>query len=60
MERRPRQYAAEIVAMPTSGERAAALERVPEHLREWVRDLVEDYFWRRKLQRQRAARTEGR
>lgn len=49
MERRPRQYAAEIIALPNKGERAAALDRVPEHLRDWVRGLVEDHFWRRAI-----------
>ena len=55
-ERRPRQYAAEIIAMRTAEERAAALDQVPEELRDWVRDLVEDYFWRRRIMRRREQR----
>lgn len=38
---RPRQYAAQIVAMETIDERRAALAQVPEHLRELVRKQVE-------------------
>lgn len=47
-ERRPRQYAAEIIALRTKEERAAALARVPEHLRELTRRHVETEFDRRK------------
>lgn len=43
----PRHYAAEIIALPSREERAAALERVPEHLRPITRAHVEDYFFRR-------------
>lgn len=38
---RPRQYAAQIVALKSNDERRAALEQVPEHLREPVRTQVE-------------------
>lgn len=37
----PRQYARQILAMPTKEERKAALADVPEHLRELVRTHVE-------------------
>ncbi|MDF5966501.1 hypothetical protein P4114_15905 [Pseudomonas aeruginosa] len=40
-EPRPREYARQIVALRTIEERRAALERVPEHLRELVRTHVE-------------------
>lgn len=43
----PRHYAAEIIALPSTEERDAALERVPSHLRAWVRELVDDHFFRR-------------
>lgn len=52
--KRPRQYAAEIIALPTREARAAALAAVPAELREWVRELVVDYFARRQA-RGRAA-----
>lgn len=38
---RPRQYAAAIVALKNKDERRAALEQVPEHLRDLVRTQVE-------------------
>lgn len=50
-QRRPRQYAADIVRMKTAAEREAAIEQVPPELRDWVRDLVDDYFWRQSLRR---------
>ena len=37
---RPRQYAAQIIALKTREERRAALEEVPEEYRAWVRTLV--------------------
>lgn len=37
----PRQYAAQIVALPSIDERRAALAQVPEHLRDLVRKHVE-------------------
>lgn len=40
IEKRPRQYAAEISAMKTRAERAEALNAVPEKYREWVKRLV--------------------
>jgi hypothetical protein len=43
----PRHYAAEIIALPSRDDHAAALQRVPEHIRAWVRELVEDLFFRR-------------
>lgn len=48
-EKRPRHYAAEIVSLKSSESRAAALARVPGIFRAWVRDLVDDYYWRRRL-----------
>lgn len=42
----PRHYAAEIIALPSREHRADALEGVPAHLRAWVRELVEDHFFR--------------
>lgn len=56
--RAPRQYAAEILALPHRADRQAALEAVPEHLREWVRHLVADAFARRAA-REAAARRKG-
>ena len=38
---RPRQYAAQIVALKSKDARRAALEQVPEHLRDLVRTQVE-------------------
>jgi hypothetical protein len=43
-EKRPRQYAAEIAALPTRQERAAALAGVPAHLRDMVRAHVQTAF----------------
>lgn len=40
----PRQYAAEIVRLPTREARQAALAEVPEALQPWVRDYVETAF----------------
>lgn len=39
---RPRQYAAQIVALKSLDERRAALAQVPEHLRGLVRKHVEN------------------
>jgi methylphosphotriester-DNA--protein-cysteine methyltransferase len=47
-EKRPRQYAAEIVALKTREERAQKLTEVPEHLRELVKKHVELTFKQRK------------
>lgn len=46
-DKRPRHYAAEIIALPTRAARAAALDAVPEIIRDWVRHLVEDHFAKR-------------
>jgi hypothetical protein len=46
-EKRPRHYAAEIIALKSSEGRASARARVPAVFRAWVDDLVEDYHWRR-------------
>ena len=47
-EKRPRQYAWEIYHMRKREDRLAALERVPEHLREWVQYQV--IRWRERDQ----------
>ncbi|MCU7836496.1 MAG: hypothetical protein KZQ83_14760 [gamma proteobacterium symbiont of Taylorina sp.] len=47
-EKWPREYAAEILQMKTRGERTAALNKVPEHLRNWVIDYVVTEFEMRK------------
>jgi hypothetical protein len=47
-EKRPRHYAAEIIALKSRDGRAAALARVPEIFRAWVEELVKDYYWRRR------------
>ncbi len=43
-ETRPRQYAAQILALKTKEERRAALARVPEHLQALTRKHVEIAF----------------
>jgi len=50
-EKRPRHYAAEIVALRTRDERAAALAAAPERLRRLIREHVVDYFAKRKYLR---------
>ena len=39
--KRPRQYAAEIMRLPTREQRIERLSQVPENIREWVRYYVE-------------------
>lgn len=46
--KRPRHYAAEIVALPTKEARLAAFAEVPEHYRDWVMELVQDTFHKRR------------
>jgi len=46
--KRPRQYAAEIIALPMREQRQRALAEVPDDLRDWVREYVEDYFAKRR------------
>lgn len=46
-EKRPRDYADEIIALPTREARAAALEKVPGAYRALVREHVTDYFAKR-------------
>ena len=48
LDKRPRQYAAEIARMPTLAARQAALEEVPDHLRSWVSDYVK-MMWNRRI-----------
>jgi len=50
-EKRPRQYAAEIIALDSREARRAALARVPEWCREWVAGYVRDHFERQKFLR---------
>lgn len=38
-EKRPRHYASEIIGAP-SNERESEYQKVPEHYREWVREIV--------------------
>lgn len=45
--KRPRHYAAEIIALPSREARLAALARVPDLYRDWVNELVQDYFAKR-------------
>lgn len=45
--KRPRQYAAEILALTTKAGRLAALAQVPDHLREWVAEYVR-HAWSRR------------
>lgn len=47
-EKRPRFYAAEIIALKTKEERRAALAKVPEHLRDWVEFYVRDSVERKR------------
>ena len=48
MEKRPRHYAAEIVRLRTLDQRRAALELVPEHLRELTAAHIRNEWQRRK------------
>lgn len=50
-DKRPRQYAGDILALATPRERSKALALVPEHYREWVRRLIQAEFDRRRRQR---------
>ncbi len=45
--KRPRHHAAEIIALPSEEARFAAIEQVPELYRDWVNELVQDYFSKR-------------
>lgn len=47
-EKRPRQYAAEIMKLKTREERTNALEKVPDEFRGWVEFYVRDAFERNK------------
>lgn len=55
MQKQPRHYTAEIIALPTRAQRAEALAAVPEHYQAWVRDLIQDHFWKRGLKNRRQA-----
>ena len=47
-EKRPRQYAEEILNLKTREERSAALAKVPDIYRSWVEEYVKEAFWKRK------------
>jgi hypothetical protein len=49
-EKRPRHYISEILALKTRAERVAALDKVPEIYKEWVRTSVINYFNHRDSQ----------
>ncbi len=55
--KRPRHYAADIMALETREERRQALNEVPEHLRDWVAKLVKIQFDRRRAQKWRSTQT---
>lgn len=48
---RPREYAANILKLTTREERKAALDKVPEELKQWVELYVRNEFERRKYSR---------
>lgn len=48
--KRPRHYAAEIIALPTAEERRAALEKVPELCRDITRTHVINHFALKRAQ----------
>ena len=52
-DKRPREYAAEIIAQPDRAERRKMLARVPEGFRDWVRGYVEQYSARLNASRRR-------
>lgn len=51
MLKRPRFYAADILALPTVDQRRAALDLVPEPLRDWVAFYVRDHFEKQRCLR---------
>lgn len=48
LEKRPRQYASEIIALPKE-ERRAALDKVPDDLRPWVEFYVRDWWAKKRM-----------
>ena len=56
-EKRPRQWAAEILGLPTRRARREYLEDVPAEFRDWVRFYVEDSFERRKWRMNKLEKT---
>lgn len=56
MTKHPHELAADIIALPTREQRAAALETVPAHWRDLVRAHVIDYFWRKNYRKQKDGR----
>lgn len=55
-EKRPRQYATEIIELGGREARRAALDRVPEKYREWVAGYVRDHFALQRFLKTRACR----
>ena len=47
-DKRPRQYAAEIIALPSIDARRAALAAVPDWCRETVKHYVSDHWNKRR------------
>ena len=47
-DKRPRHYAAEILALPSREDRQAAIDQVPEHYREWVMLYVRMWWHKRE------------
>jgi len=47
----PRHYAAQILAAPTKQERQKLLDEVPEHLKNWVKEIVVNEFELRKFKK---------
>ncbi len=45
----PREYAAEILEFKTAEQRRAALQKVPEEWRAWVKELVTDVYYKKKF-----------
>lgn len=52
IENRPRDYAEEIIHLPTKEERQTALKEIPEHLQKIVKIHVANAFMLRKYARE--------
>lgn len=50
-EKRPRQYAAEIINESARHKRIDLLRKVPDVYRAWVKYLVEDHFTKRNFKK---------
>ena len=53
IEFHPRQYAEQIIALPTREERSEAMKKVPEHYKNLVADHVRIHFQLRTARRDR-------